>query len=624
MKLTLSRIISVIFAFALVFSIDSGKFIMPIAMPLGNIPFPYFFWVLVFAYHILYSKLLRIRLDVSAVSKALLFGMFFHIILLLLRLQNQDSAGLINFASNIYRLYFKFFALFAFTFATIFIAYRILRAKGYIIRSIYDWPFFGLFLYMLLSFSAQRQHKLFIFCSLVFIIAAAIIRKNDYLKIIKAEYLKSKEIILRPRVFLSVTFLGALGIRVVYLLRTMTNPNYLLTGADSGNYDTYATVYLRSGIPSVGSLNLEQTWSWLAHMGFWQYLALFYKVFNQSYFIFCFSQAILGSVACIFVYFIARRIFNESVAKIAAIFSMLNFSMIFSSIVIDTMGLNLFCTTLTILLLCRYENSQGDHKSRTLLFALVGFVAGFMIMTFLNNIMFLLLVAIWVFVLDIKKRNLKKALAHGSTIVLFSLIAVVASLYLFGIDNLKSFISVLLSKFPETNRFYSGYFHGKEFSHSSDMVSLGLGGAVEIVLYSIPVILEKGLPALKIIVKFFIKSFAELFFNQGYGGFEPVFLSRSSDYFYCLWFYAYILTAFGVILSLLKRKLYGCSVAVWLLYLYITYTAAIHILFFRAEYRYRSLMEPYLIIFGSFGLWTLYQNAKGRRRHEDIANNNGL
>src|SRR3989338_4545981 len=243
---------------------------------------------------------------------------------------------------------------------------------------------------------------------------------------------------------------------------------------------------------------------------------------------------------------------------------------------------------------------------------------------FLNNILLLGLVAAWGFLLDIKRGSLKKALAHSGIIILFSLAAISISLCLFGLENLKSFILPLSSNFSEAQRFYSGYFKGKELSNFPEMVSLGLGGAVEIVQHSLPVILEKGLPALKVILNFFIKSFAELFFNQGYGGFEPVFLSRSSDYFYCLWFYAYILTAFGVILSLLKRKLYGCSVAVWLLYLYITYTAAIHILFFRAEYRYRSLMEPYLIIFGSFGLWTLYQNAKGRRRHEDIANNIGL
>lgn len=614
MKFMLSRVISVIFAFVLVFSINSGEFIMPISVPLGKIPFPYLFWILLILYAFICGRLLKLKFDASFASRTLLFGVFFHIILLLLRLHNQESAGLISFVSNIYRQYFKFFVLLIFTCVTVLVAYRILRERRvdhapYDSHSIYDWPLIGLFVYILLSALGHRQYQLLAYCSLIFIISAIAKRQNKYFKVNWVVYLK--EIISRTNVFPGFIFLGGLGIRVIYLLRTMTNPNYLLTGADSPNYHMFAATYLKSGIPPVGSLNLAQTVSWVQHIGFWQYLALFYKLFHHSYFIFCFFQAILGSTACIFVYFISKYFFNKPVARIAAIFSMLNFSMIFSSIVIDTMGLNLFCTTLIVLLLCRYENSPINHKSQVLLFSFIGLMSGFLIMTFLSNIVFLILVAVLVFMLGKKRGNLKKALAHSGIIVLFSLIAIFASLYLFGIENIKSFILVLFSRFPETSRFYSGYLPGEGYVVYPEMASLGLGGAREIVLYSIPVILEKGIPAFKIITQFFIKNFSELFFSQNYGGFDPVFLLRSADYFYCLWFYAYMLTIFGAIVSMSKGKPYRQSIVVWLVYLYIIFTAIIHIIFFRAEYRYRSLMEPYLIIFGSFGLWILYQNAKG-------------
>ncbi len=169
---------------------------------------------------------------------------------------------------------------------------------------------------------------------------------------------------------------------------------------------------------------------------------------------------------------------------------------------------------------------------------------------------------------------------------------------------------MLSSNFSGTKGFYSDYFTDTNPSKFPEMISLGLGSATEILFYSIPVILEKGLSAGITIFKFFVKSISDLFFSQGYGGFDPVFLVRNSVYFYNLWFYAYLLTFLGIIVSLFNRKMNGDFLCTWLLYLYVASTAFIHIIFFRAEYRYRAMMEPYLIIFGALGLWALFKSAK--------------
>lgn len=609
----INKIISVIFAIALIFSVNSNIFVIHIEIPLGDIPFPYLFWILVFFYTAFCFKVLKLPLNISFIYRSVLFGIFFHIILLLLKLRNEESIGIITFASNVYKLYFKFFTAFIFSFFTAFIAYRIFKTKSYqnqeIIESIYDWPLLGLCLYLFLSTFNQKQYgDLFLYVS-IFMVMALITVKKDYLEKLKIILLKSKEFILRPKIFLSLIFFSAMSIRVIYLLRTMTNPNYLLTGADAGNYDKFARIFLAHGLPAIGSISLNEVWSWIAHMGYWQYLAFFYKVFDYSYFAFCFIQSILGAMACIFVYFIGKHIFNETVARISAIVSVFNFSMIFSSIVIDTMGLNIFCITLVIFLLCRYQKNLIDGKKLILLFASIGMITGFLIMTFYTNLIFLIMIATWVFLLDLKKLNFKKALIHSSFIILFSLIAISINLYIFGLSSLKSYILLLLSNSSDTTRFYSGYF-SEESIRFPEMVSLGLGSAAEIVLYSIPVIIEKGFPALKIIFSFLITSISELFFAQGYGGFDPLFLVRLSEYSSVLWFYTYILTIFGIVISIFKSKLYQNSSVTLLLYLYIVSTALIHILFFRAEYRYRSLMEPYLIMFGAFGLWNSFKSAK--------------
>ncbi len=609
---------SLIYAFILILSISNPLFIVPIKVPLGSIPFPYLFWLSAFIYSVFNYKFLKLPLDKSLIFRTVIFGAFFHIMMLLIKLNNDEYLGLISFASIIYKAYFRLFAIFIFLSFTVFVAYRALRrGAGGASGPLYSVPLLGLWLYLLLSTFNQRQYGQLFWYVTIAISTAILTANKSYFERLKGLIIKFKLFILSPRIFLSFVFIAAIAIRVIYLVRTMTDPNYLLTGADAYNYDRLARTYLGTGIPLAESLPLLEVWNWLAHIGSWQYVALFYKIFNFSYFAFCFVQGLLGAVSCILVYFIAKYIFNETVARISAITAMLNFSMVFSSIVIDNMGLNIFCTTATMFMLCKYHEGNLKSNSRHVaLLIFVGLLNGMLIATFYNNIILLFIVLIWLFLVDfrIKKTGVIKSLMHGGVVILFAAGVIGVSIFLFGIGNVKSFSARLISGSFDTRKFYSGYFGGKEISEFPEMISLGLGSAPEILLYLIPVIIKKGLPAVIIILNFFVKSFSELFFSQGYGGFDPIFLIRTSDYFYCLWFYAYILTAFGVVVSVFKRRLCRHSIVALLLYLYITYTAAIHILFFRAAYRYRALMEPYLISFGSFGWWFLYQNTKRRQK----------
>ncbi len=608
------KFIPFIFVIALIYSLNSGAFIINIRLALGDIPFPYLFWLLLALYSAVYSKAFKIPFNARLISKAVLFGIFFHTLMLLIKLKYEESRGMISFSSDIYRIYFKFFTSSVFSFVSAFSGYKFSGRQPLPEKEpVYAWPLLGLNLFVFFSIFNQGEYVLLFFYCCVFMAAVAIASNMNYRKRFKNLIFVSRKFIKNPAVFLCIVFIFSLCIRIIYLLRTMTNPDYMLTAADGYNYDRMARMYLGSGIPAAQILPLNEAWSWIAHIGTWLYVALFYRLFGTGYFNFCLAQGVLGSISCVYVYFIAKYIFGEAVGRIACVLAALNFSMIFSSIVMDNMGLNIFCSASVILLLLLYRrNNNTGNYNYMFLFALVGSICGFMIMSFYNNIGFLFIILIWLFLLDmnIEKSGVKRSFLHGGIIILFALGVIFTCLSLFGLGHFKSFVNMLSSNFSGTKGFYSDYFTDTNPSKFPEMISLGLGSATEILFYSIPVILEKGLSAGITIFKFFVKSISDLFFSQGYGGFDPVFLVRNSVYFYNLWFYAYLLTFLGIIVSLFNRKMNGDFLCTWLLYLYVASTAFIHIIFFRAEYRYRAMMEPYLIIFGALGLWALFKSAK--------------
>ena len=104
----INKIISFIFAFLLIFSLKNNSFIIPIDISLGNIPFPYLFWVLLFVYTGIHFKLSKLSLSTSFVSKTIMSGIFFHIAILLIQLNSEVGIGIVRFSSSVYKVYFNF------------------------------------------------------------------------------------------------------------------------------------------------------------------------------------------------------------------------------------------------------------------------------------------------------------------------------------------------------------------------------------------------------------------------------------------------------------------------------------------------------------------------------------
>ena len=96
------------------------------------------------------------------------------------------------------------------------------------------------------------------------------------------------------------------------------------------------------------------------------------------------------------------------------------------------------------------------------------------------------------------------------------------------------------------------------------------------------------------------EKFLDLYFSQGYGSFDPIFLVKHSEHFFSMWFYAYIFTFMGILASFRGRGVYRAGFL--LLLGTVCYRTLVHLLTF-GYYRYRPPMEPYLILFGAFGLF---------------------
>ncbi len=99
--------------------------------------------------------------------------------------------------------------------------------------------------------------------------------------------------------------------------------------------------------------------------------------------------------------------------------------------------------------------------------------------------------------------------------------------------------------------------------------------------------------------------FKHIYFNQGYGGFDMLFLRRMSNYYYALWFYVYVITIAGLFLAF---KRYGTGLHS-LVFLFIAYRTMVHLVT-ECSYRHRAPIEPFLLLYLSFGIYMLMFNRK--------------
>ena len=144
-------------------------------------------------------------------------------------------------------------------------------------------------------------------------------------------------------------------------------------------------------------------------------------------------------------------------------------------------------------------------------------------------------------------------------------------------------------------------------NYNPQLAAIGFNPAADF-SQSIQIVIGKPLVFLRAAWSNYYTKFTELYFSQGYGGFDPIFLVRKpvTNYYLSMWFYAYLLTFVGIICTFFAKA--KDKAIPYLILIIILYKTAFH-LFTIAVYRYRAAIDPFIIMFAASGVYLLIRMA---------------
>lgn len=383
------------------------------------------------------------------------------------------------------------------------------------------------------------------------------------------------------RVFLALVWLIALAFRVFYTTRVMTNPDYWNTGSDGPAYDALAQALLHGGTTPWSHIPLFAP-------GYVRFLAAIYWVVGRNYFIVCAVQSVLGAAVCVLMYAVAKRLFDATTARIAAVFGAVNFPMIFSATAIGHQAVDLLWTLAVVWCLIRY---MDDPRRWGRWMAGIGLLLGWAAATREGNIVF------WLLLIGYLALGMRAAV--GRRTVLLHVLALSAG-----------FLAVLTPFLLEHGAGVGGGIRGRIsaqwffYQNSSTPINTWFNpwrdpAGARALFHEQPwtVVMKLG--------EAVAGNFNAVFLNQGFGGFDLVFLARGTTYYYVMWWYAYALAFYGfwlVARQFLRapRQRLGQG-----LVLLVLIARALPHLILEGTYRHRAPMEPYLIMLAAYGLTRL-------------------
>ncbi|RKY32715.1 MAG: hypothetical protein DRP74_01885 [Candidatus Omnitrophota bacterium] len=586
-----SSVLLVIFS---IFSVQ-GKLAHFFSIPLpiaihGNFPIPIIFWAGMFIYSLVASSITKCS-QRTGIRKILATGFFMHMLLLLLRLKIQAGMNPEIFSSFIYKWYFELFFLSAFTVLVLYSAklvYSIVQGckKEFISleEESFSLPFLP-FLVYIITFLFLKKERLYgsIFILEFLVGLTMFLFFGSFLKNTCLVYLKKiRDFILQEKIFIILIFCVSVLIRLFYLYRIMQDPDYILTGSDGTLYDSLAHSFI------MGEKVTEPLVA-----GYWMFVALIYRVFSRSYLAVGIIQAILTSFGCVFVYFAAKYIFNIRVARIIAIISAVNFASIFSSAAIGHQALDIFYSTLILLLISQFITLENKSPgSNILILVFLGVTFGLSIATREINLFFPFIFAAWLIFYPQRKTGLKKVSLYCLAMFVFTALTLAP----FAVRNLKN-TGALYPVSATENAAYPLIDHYLK-GENPDLIKAGIDLSQPKDL--VRVFYEKPFFVSGVLANNFWHKFKALYFNQGYGGFDMLFLYRLSGYYYAMWFYAYLFTIIGIFLAFRRYGFRLHSIA----FFFIVYRTLVHFLT-EGSYRHRAAIEPFLLLYLSFGLYAI-------------------
>ncbi len=396
---------------------------------------------------------------------------------------------------------------------------------------------------------------------------------------------RALQVAANERLFVVAVFLVALALRLLYLGRVMTDPNYVATGGDGPIYDTVAwSIAQGHGVP----VSFREGYPLLL-LGYVWFAAAVYAIAGHSYFVLCAVQAVLGSLACVLTFWLGRRLFGAVVGRLAALFTAVSFPLLFAAAAIGHQAVDVFLTVLIAWLLVRAID-RGQAAGAEWLG--IGVLLGGAVAVRETSAFFLVFVLGWI-PFAFKRQGLNRPL-RAAVLVLGGVILVVTPLLVPTVSTEKGRLRLR----QHFDRLYTG--QGDAVRTRKVLV-----GPLEDPRAAVAQFRQE--PALVAVTlgQAIAHNFAVQFFTQPFGGFDLVFLAKGSAYYYGVWFYAYALAGVGAVIALRQVRAGGAAAVGIALVLGLITSRTLPHLILESHYRHRVPIEPFLILMAALAAVTL-------------------
>jgi len=399
-----------------------------------------------------------------------------------------------------------------------------------------------------------------------------------------------RDIVTRERAFLALVFLVAVGLRLLYTRRVMTNPDFIETGADAVFYDRIAwSIAQGRGIdnPSFPMYIL----------GYARFVGVMYRIFGHSYFALCAVQSVIGAFVPIGMYYLAKAVAGAGAAGVTALLTATSFPLVFAAAAIGHQAIDVALTLALVGLLAAGVVRPFDRWWQ---WVGVGIVFGLAIAVRETNAVFLVFALGWLWYA--LGRDARIAPGAAAALLLVGLVLALAPL----VSRMVASPEARLALRAHFDRLYDG-----RLDPSADYVSRGLPSVATDPAGALEQIRRQPLRFLGTEGRTVARYFSAQFFAQPYGEFDLLLLRKGTDYQQGMLAYAYLFVVVGMIVSC-RRIIAGdrwAPVLALLLGLLVFRTLP-HLLL-DSSYRHRVPIEPYLVLFSQIGFWTVVSRVRG-------------
>lgn len=391
------------------------------------------------------------------------------------------------------------------------------------------------------------------------------------------------------RTMLLIFFLAAIGVRLIYLLRTMSQPDYVATGADGALFDSHAWNI------AFGSAPVTQAYT----AGYFVFLAGLYKVFGHNYFAACFVQVIMGGFVCLFIYEIIKELTGDKLVSYLGLFlATVNYSLVFSSISIGHQALDCFLLSFIAVVFIRYLR-ENDKFRAVITLTVCALASGYAIAARESDLF--VVGALPIFILA--RRINEKKIARGITEIVFFTALVMLPIVPFLVRNFNNLGVAYPVKYSDAALFPAEHTFSPEGSGNLKLIELGINPFTDPKGSLVAFLRQPGASSAALADSVGSK-FTSLFLDQTYGTFDMLFLIRRSWFYIAAWLYAFFITVFGVgyMLFVLHRD---NRMPVYLILAFILMKTLPHLLI-SARFGLRPPIDVFLLIAFSIGAMRIF------------------